>query len=85
MGEPDKGEAPGDARPGERADQGWSALDFRVEPESGTKEGESRTCQRSRIGAQQGLFSIFLVPGFFATCRTRPFGNATRQQPKFIT
>jgi len=52
MGEPDKGEAPGDARPGERADQGWSALDFRVERKSETKEGEPRTCQRSRIGVQ---------------------------------
>ncbi|GEM_PF-5090044 len=52
MGEPDKGEGPGGARPGERADQGRSAPNFRVEPESGTKKGEPRTCQRSRIGAQ---------------------------------
>ena len=61
MGEPDKGEGPMDARPGERADQGWSALDFRVEQESGTKEGEPRACKRSRIAKRsKDFFSIFL-------------------------
>ena len=41
-GEPDKGEDPVDARPGERADQGWSALDFRVKQDRETKEGKPR-------------------------------------------
>ncbi len=73
MGEPDKGEAPGDARPGERADQGWSALDFRVEPESGTKEGEPRTCQRSRIGVQQELFQHLPSPRIFCHVQDAAF------------
>ncbi len=41
-GEPDKGEGPVDARLGERADQGWSALDFRVKQDRETKEGKPR-------------------------------------------
>ena len=47
--------------PGERADQGRSALDFRVEQDSETKEGEPRTCQRRRIAERsKDFFSIFL-------------------------
>jgi hypothetical protein len=33
---------------GERADHGWSALDFRVEQESETKEGKQWTFERNR-------------------------------------
>ncbi len=49
-GEPDKGEGPVDARPGERADQGWSALDFRVKQDREAKEGKPRALMHAIPG-----------------------------------
>ncbi len=39
--------------PGERADQGRSALDFRVEQDSETKEDEPRTFKRTGNGKRR--------------------------------
>ncbi len=61
---------------GERADHGRSAPDFRVEQESGTKEGKQWTFERSRKVKRRKYRSSLLRAGeteksrdgFFSSC-----------------
>ena len=46
---------------GERADHGRSALDFRVEQESGTKEGKQWTFERNRKVKQERTARIYFA------------------------
>ncbi len=64
--------------PGERADQGRSVLDFRVEQDSETKEGESRTCQRKRVSRIKRTVQWTVVPANARARKARAGTQATQ-------
>lgn len=61
MGKAEQGEGPVNDLSGERADHGRSALDFRVEQESGTKEGKQWTFERNRKVKQERTTRIYFA------------------------
>ncbi len=76
MGKAEQGEGPVNDSSGERADHGRSALDFRVEQESGTKEGKQWTFEHNRKVKRRKYRSNLLhageteksMDGFFNSC-----------------
>ncbi|GEM_PF-6015461 len=80
-GEAVEGEGPVDLRPAERADQGWSALDFRVKQDRETKEGKLRALMHAIPGVHPAGRSGAVQFRFRRNCQANREWRAQKVPP----